>query len=248
MGDKEKDEQLQEWLRRMVNVPEPVYIDEISEHFEKLFAVKREDYRVFHEMLSDTIHVDVHYFRATEERPFQVLFTTGMSDLPMTPPEDASPEYRKANERGELYCILPADWKLDDNKDEEQCERYFWIIKALKMAARYPHMCNTWLGSMHTLQYTDDNAPFSPYTKLSSAIFMSLNKDDLDGKYGDDLGGFYAKDGTYINLLCLVPLYEEEMKFKLEHGAGELCMRLFGKEISDFKQLEIDNNRKNVCI
>lgn len=225
-----------------------LYIEDIEKHFNKLFDVGEDEHTVFHEIMSEYVHIDIHIIKPAENRPFYVLYTTGMSDLPMTMDEDAPWDFKKINERAEIFCILPEDWKLEDKLSKEDTQKYMWIISAMKKAARYPHMCKTWLSFMHTLQYTEDNTPFSPYTKLSSAIFMRLNEDDFGGKYEDDLGGLYAEDGTYINLLCLVPLYKEEMDFKLEHGSGELCMKLFGEAIADFKQLEIDMDRKNVCI
>lgn len=225
-----------------------LYIEETEKHFDKLFNVKDGERIVFHEIVSSIVHIDVHLIKPSEERPFQVLFTTGMSDLPMTMPEDAPEDFKRDFERAELFCILPADWKLENNMTNEEKDKYYWICSAIKMAARYSHMCKTWLGNGHTLQYSEENEPLSPCTKLCAAIFMQLDHNDFGGKYGDELGGFYTKDNTYINLLFFVPIYEEEMNFKIENGAAELCERLFGDKIDDKKQVEIDNNRKNVCL
>jgi hypothetical protein len=52
---------------------------------------------VWHELISELVHLDIHQIRATEERPFHVLFTTGMSDLPMTLPEGASTRTQGSN-------------------------------------------------------------------------------------------------------------------------------------------------------
>ena len=35
----------------------------------------------FHELISDIVHIDVGIIRATEERPFSILYTMGMSAL-----------------------------------------------------------------------------------------------------------------------------------------------------------------------
>lgn len=225
-----------------------LYIEEIEDHFDKLFNVKDGEHVVFHELISDIIHLDVHIIKPSEERPFQVLFTTGMSDLPMTMPEDAPEDFKKDHERAEIFCILPADWKLENNMTKEEEDKYYWVCSTIKGAARYPHICKTWLGSCHTLQFSEEIKPFSPCTKLCAIMFMKLNHNDFGGKYGDELGGFYTKDNTRINLLCFFPIYEEEKNLKIENGAAELCDRLFGEKIDDTKQLEIDNNRKNVCL
>ena len=225
-----------------------LYIEEIENHFDKLFEVKDGERIVFHEIVSDIVHLDVHIIKPSEERPFQVLFTTGMSDLPMTMPEDAPDDFKRAFERAELLCFLPADWKLENNMTEGENHKYYWICSAMKAAARYPHVCKTWLGHGHTIQYSEENKPFSPCTNICATMFIQLDHNDFGGKYSDELGGFYTKDDTRINLLCVVPIYEEEMNFKIENGAAELCERLFGEEIADIKQLEIDNTRKNVCL
>jgi len=232
---------------KIPEVAPTLYAEDIENHFEKLFGVKEKEHTVFHEIISDTVHLDVHVIAPSEERPFKLLFTTGMSDLPMTLPEDMPEEYRETCERAELYCVLPPNWKLDNNMTEEEQDEFYWVIAAMKEAARYPHLCGTWLGHCHTLQYDTDNAPFSPCTELCAAVFYQLDHTDFGGKYGDGLAGLNAEDGTYISLLCFVPIYEEEMQFKLDTGASELYKKLFGEDIDDITQLMIDNKRKNIC-
>lgn len=62
------------------------YAEEISGHFKALFP-NREEF-VYHELISDLVHIDVNIMRPTEERPYYVMYTTGMSDMPMTLPEE----------------------------------------------------------------------------------------------------------------------------------------------------------------
>ncbi len=230
------------------NVAPMLYAEEIEDHFEKLFGVKENEHIVFHEILSDVVHLDVHVIAPSEERPFKLLFTTGMSDLPMTLPENMPPEHKKEKERAELYCILPSDWKLENNMTEEEQDEFYWVIKTMKESARYPHLCETWLGHCHTLQYDEENSPLSPCTKLCAAVFYQLDHTDFGGKYGDGLKEFYTKDGTCIALLSFIPIYKEEMQFKLDNSAPELYGKLFGEDIDSITQLMIENNRKNVCI
>ena len=42
--------------------------------------------RVRHEIVSELVHVDVYWVKASSERPYHVLVTSGMSDRPMTVP------------------------------------------------------------------------------------------------------------------------------------------------------------------
>ncbi|MCA8989695.1 MAG: suppressor of fused domain protein, partial [Planctomycetaceae bacterium] len=64
------------------HVPEQscVHLDQITSHIEKhLGEVKT----VFHELISDLIHLDVLYIPPNESHPVQTLVTSGVSDLPM---------------------------------------------------------------------------------------------------------------------------------------------------------------------
>ncbi len=228
-----------------------LYMDEIEDHFELLFKVTDEnEHKVFHELMSDKVHIDLHLLYPTEERDFFVIFTTGMSDLPMTMPEDTSWADRKINERSELFCLLPPDWRaeFDKSTDENERQRYTWILNALKTAARFPHTNNCCFGSNHTLQYTEENIPFADNTRLCSVIFLHLDERDFGGKYGDDLSFIRTKDGSYINLLCFIPLYEDELNLKLESGSDELFMRMFGETVTDFSQLIIRPDRKSAAL
>ena len=63
-----------------------VYAEEINAHFQGLFP-NREEF-VFHELLSDLVHIDVNIMRPDETHPYYVMYTTGMSDMPMTLPEE----------------------------------------------------------------------------------------------------------------------------------------------------------------
>lgn len=222
-----------------------LYMEEIEDHFTELFNVKDEEHRVFHELMSEYVHIDIHIISPNEERPFYVLFTTGMSDLQMTMPEEATWDEKKLHERAEIICFLPPNWQPENPESPD--DDYSWVISCLKRCARYPHEYKTYLEGCHTIQFTMENKPFSDNTRFSSVVFIGLDYKDFDGKYGDKFGGFSTKDNTYINLICLIPIYEEEMNFKLEEGAGKLFMRLFGETVKDFQQLVINNKRESVA-
>src|SRR5262245_21875975 len=62
---------------------------------------------VFHELLSDVVHIDVHHVLPSAARPCHALVTSGMSDLPMAVPLEA-----EAPRHVELMVSLPRDWKV----------------------------------------------------------------------------------------------------------------------------------------
>ena len=79
-------------------------IEHISNHVERHYG-KIET--VWHEIISDLVHVDVHWVQPTAERPYHTLVTSGMSDRPMTVPEGAE-DFRY----GEVMLCLPSEWKI----------------------------------------------------------------------------------------------------------------------------------------
>ena len=62
-----------------------VSMEEIEKHMDGIFP-NWEGF-VYHEIISDLVHIDVHILRSPEG-DCQVLYTTGMSDLPMSQPDE----------------------------------------------------------------------------------------------------------------------------------------------------------------
>jgi Suppressor of fused protein (SUFU) len=75
-------------------------VEEIDAHITKWLG---EPLGVFHELVSPTVHVDVHIVAPGPERDFYALVTSGLSDKPMNGP---FPDLQFA----ELIFLLPADW------------------------------------------------------------------------------------------------------------------------------------------
>src|SRR6185295_19871223 len=61
-------------------------IEAIAAHIEKHIGPPDS---VFHEIISDLVHIDVHFVAPAPERNFRTLVTSGMSDRPMNAPEGA---------------------------------------------------------------------------------------------------------------------------------------------------------------
>ncbi len=66
-------------------------IEQISSHIEAHLGKVE---TVFHEILSDIVHIDVHFVKPTSEFPFVRLVTSGMSDLPSRPCKIHSPPHQ----------------------------------------------------------------------------------------------------------------------------------------------------------
>ena len=59
-------------------------LEAISDHIERHIGKIAQ---VWHEILSDLVHVDVHEIAPTEDRPYWTLVTSGMSDRSMAAPD-----------------------------------------------------------------------------------------------------------------------------------------------------------------
>ena len=195
-------------------VPE-VYTEEEMEavegHIQQYFG-KVEN--VFHELVSPDIHVDICMVPPTEERDYCTLVTMGMGAHRMNVPEELV-EYKL--ERAELAIALPADWKLDQESMKD--EKWYWPIRLLKSLARLPINCDSWLGHGHTVE---NREPFADNTKLCTATLIGP-QDTEDGSEVCTLPG-----GEEVNFYQVIPLYEDELDYKLEHDVDALLNKMAG--------------------
>lgn len=150
------------------------YAGEIEAQFAQLFPDHKSF--VFHELLSDLVHIDVHVICPDEELPFYVLYTTGMSDLPMTLPEEI--EEPELYRRSELYLFLPGDWQLGKPGDvgTDIPPEYYWPIHLIKFLARFPHEYKTWLGWGHTMPNGPGYAPIGEGTEMGGVVLTAMDK------------------------------------------------------------------------
>jgi len=184
---------------------------------------------VFHEIISDLVHVDVHWIKPDQTRNFHTLITTGMSDRPMSPPDHAS-ECTYA----ELLIELPQDWPLTEEAFKD--EKNYWPIRLLKHLARFPHEYNTWLWSGHSVANGDPPEPYHPTTKLAGAMLTpALN-------LSPDLLKFRCRPDKEVWFFSVIPLYVDEMDFKLRKGSDALCSAFDRYGITEL----IDPGRRNV--
>lgn len=209
--------------------------EEYETHYARLFGTEP---TVWHEIVSPVVHVDVYLYPPTPERPHAVLATLGMSDLPMTVPEEV--ERWAANEglpslsRAEVMLALPADWPLTQEAFREEAN--YWPLRLLKQLARLPHEYGTWLGWGHTLP--NGHPVAQPYHASAPFTGVMLASPTL---YGDEASPFrIGERGGH--LYAAIPLTTTEMDFKLQHGADALVERLVGQGVSEL----IDERRASV--
>jgi hypothetical protein len=206
-----------------------IELDEITQHFERNIG---RVHRVFHEIVSDDLHIDVHHVKSTLFRRYEVLVTSGMSARPMVVPPDVNqPRF------AEMLVVLPKGWPL--NQADFDDEKNYWPIRLIKSLARYPHHANTWIGFGHTIASAESEATMKPYannTALCAAAILP------PFSLGETAFSFKSKSGDEVFFWAAVPIYAEELQFKLTHGIDQL-LDLFDKhKVTD----RIDTKRVNV--
>jgi Suppressor of fused protein (SUFU) len=200
-------------------------IERVTAHVEQYVGPP---HQVFHELISDLVHVDIHWVRPTPQRNYHTLVTSGMSDRAMAAPD---PTVRFA----ELMICLPPAWPL--TQEAFQDERNYWPLRWLKILARLPHEHDSWLFASHTVPNGDPPKPFAENTQFCCALlFMPL-------LFEDGFRTLQASEDKTIHFLSLIPLYREEMDFKLSKGFEPLLERLESIRVTEL----LSPGRKNVC-
>ena len=205
----------------------------ITAHLEGIYG---EVGMVFHEIMSDTVHLDVHHIPPSASHPYHILFTTGMSDLPMSIPDGIDVE-----RRAELMIALPEHWKM--SQDDWKDERWYWPIRAMKTLARLPHEYDTWLTHAHTLPNGDPAEAYAegvPFTCAMIVPPLLLPPDDHV---------IELPNGESLRFLSVLWLHPGEMDLKLEKGSDELYDRLDTidcSELVDLERPDVSRRRKKL--
>ena len=195
---------------------------------------------VFHELISDKVHLDVHIVPPSAEFSFYTLVTSGMSDQPMHVPPEATPE--QAPRYAELCILLPSTWNIPDTSEEIseafEDENVYWPIRWLKMLARFPHEYQTWLGFGHTLPNGEGAAPFANNTELGCMLLLTAMS------LPEEFQTLVLSPDKTVQFYTLYPIYSEEMELKLVQGVDALLDRFIDYDISDV----LDLTRPNVAL
>jgi hypothetical protein len=205
----------------------------LNAHIEKHFGKSK---AVFHEMQTSDIRVDIHLIEPCEKHAGYTLVTSGAGAFRMDIPEDY--EHPINSKRAEYIIRLPETWEFaeDFNKDTleiEPDEKLYWPLRWLRILARMPVIQKVWLGWGHTVPC---GSPFAENTDLCCVL--------VEVPYVFGIGVFKADIGLEENVhfYQLIPLYREEMDYKIQNGTHEL-MEMFDDDFSDI----VDINRKNYC-
>jgi len=206
-------EALREYVRsRGGSIEAPQHLMKIAKHIERFAGPYS------HAMINSSpgsIPIHVLEVPPTPDRPFKILITAGMSDLPMIPPPGTGIDLAWA----ELMICLPADWPLRTmqrrgGRRATGSKRQSWPHRLLFELARYPHRYDQWIWYHHTFGCGDE--PIAPGTRFDSVLFHVT--DILPQEFWClDVG-----KGRQIHFLSLIPLYPEELGYCRTYGAHAL--------------------------
>jgi hypothetical protein len=189
-------------------------IDILEAHIEKHFGNFP---KVFHEIVSPDLHMDMALIPPSSGRFRKILVTMGAGAYRMDIPELLKD---KNLERMELVTVLLPDWATDSKAGAD-----YWPIGTTTAMGRYPISSDTWLGWGHSVEFGEK----APFPGMGYAGYV------LDTPRGFPEGAEVCPlpDGTAINFYQLIPVYASEMTYKRENGMEALLEKFaeaFGED------------------
>ncbi len=192
----------------------------------------------------EELNVDIHLSKPTEDRDYYIVMTEGMGAYPMKMPNGNTV-------RAELVLYLPSDWDFE-NLSNKECS---WPFDVLKFLSYFPLKNDSYIGNFHTI---GDGYVFSPnndFRSLEILNYVDLEKESFKEllKYvGKEQTEYEEKvielsDGEKLKIYTVVPLFKEEIMYKIKHGGYSLFKEM--KNIQSLKDFVIINpKRQNTFI
>lgn len=179
----------------------------------------------------DTAHnpISILYIPPTKEKNYAALVTAGIGAYKANVPENLR---GMDMDRIELIAYLPPDWDVDDDNI-----RSAWVARALQTLGTMIQVDDTWLGLGHTVS---NGSPFSPDTEYNGVILDSITNVETDANW------CHLPNGEIVTFYQMIPIYEEEMLFKIKNNFEDLFNLLIQKVGISYKG-PINLQRPNVC-
>ncbi len=197
----------EEERRRSLELYEPRDLTVAEAHIREYFG---EPIRIFRDPNPNGISIDIILIPPTDDHNCFTLVTLGMGAHMMTLPDDLISEELG---RAELLVCLPTEYVNADAPDEERAVP-LWAIHMLRGIARLPLTESSWLGWGHTVA-SDWKDP-EGRIKFNGAVLVT------PGKFGQDASICHLPSGDDLNFYQLVPLYADEIKYKLRTDVDAL--------------------------
>jgi hypothetical protein len=143
-----------------------------------------------------------------------VLMTNGLSEYAMPVPE----KY-KERKNVELYFCLPSYWDLTTENGK-------WVIEWIQKLAKHCIEKETWYGIGHTFP---NGNPAMPISATMKQKYLMLNAPYFLEK---ELSPIQTEDKE-INFLGIIPIFEDEMDYKMGKGTYKMLQKIEGKGVSE---------------
>ena len=184
------------------------YSPEQSEAIEEFITEHFGDFpKVFRDNSTKDVKIDIAVIPPDDSRYFITLVTMGLGAYKMKLPKEL---HGQNLDRTELVLCLPANWYFDS-----QQAHTMWPIELLNRIGHLPVRHHSWIGLGHTVDY---GCPFTDDTELSALILLSP-------ACGDNSSVCRLPDGETVNFYQVFPLYDIEMRYKVDHGTDALLDR-----------------------
>lgn len=159
---------------------------------------------------SPDIRLDICLIPPRRGHDYYTLVTAGMGAHRIRRPEEMKND---CPERTELLLNLPKDWKLDGESLKE--EDWYWPIQLLRSAARLPIAAGAWFAWGHTIGLPE-GCTYAGSNKFCSSMLL------LPGVFGEQSYNCEIPGGKTITFYQVIPLYKEELDYKLKNGSEAL--------------------------
>lgn len=165
----------------------------------------------------DVTNIDLLLISTVKRSPVQLLMTNGLSNY-----EQPVPEKYATLKHIELYFCLPSYWDIND-KDNPSMN---WVLPWIQKLAAHLVDKQTWYGVGHTFPNGNPAEPISPtmkqkYFLLNSPTYFSEELKPL------------AVEGKTIEFLGVVPIFEDELDYKMGKGTYKLQKKFLDKNITE---------------
>jgi Suppressor of fused protein (SUFU) len=197
------------------------YLEDITKHIKAHIGPC--DF-VHHEIISYTVHVDVHLVPPNDRVPYLTIVTSGMSDEMMPVPAKDRGEF--GDGLAEMIAFLPPAWpyeKADDKRSDPKAD-LGWPEDLARSFAKGVHDSHSFYDWYHTTSNGTPPCSFVEDTDMSGFIFTPPKI------LPDAAWVVPTHDGKSIRLLNMVPILIDEINYGIKNGGSALFKKLKSSE------------------
>ena len=143
-----------------------------------------------------------------------IVMTDGLRNYKMPVPEKIA-----SRTHNELYFCLPSYWEVDAPENK-------WVFDWLQRLARYAVEKETYFAHGHTIPNQNPAVALSP--SMNQKYLMLIDPDYLRPELKPQTIG-----NITVHFLGVLPIFEDEMDYKMGKGTTKLQKKLAAKSITE---------------